>query len=73
MVSKRVTRASGVMPVPEAGMQCAGVRPAETAEACIAREEKESRFREALLQGNTTWEMLNLNALMESKGSPFRL
>ena len=36
MVSKRATKASGVMPVPEAGMQCAGVRPAETAEACSA-------------------------------------
>lgn len=46
---------------------------AETADACIAREDKEARFREALLQGNTTWEMLNLNALMERKGSSFRL
>ncbi|RJG40516.1 4-carboxy-4-hydroxy-2-oxoadipate aldolase/oxaloacetate decarboxylase [Mesorhizobium sp. DCY119] len=46
---------------------------AETAEACAEREKKEIRFREALLQGNTTWEMLNLNALMEKKGSSFRL
>lgn len=46
---------------------------AETAEACIAREDKEARFRAALLQGNTTWEMLDLNALMERKGSSFRL
>lgn len=45
----------------------------ETAAACIEREKKEIRFREALLQGNTTWEMLNLNALMEKKGSSFRL
>lgn len=46
---------------------------AETADACIEREKKELRFREALLKGNTTWEMLNLNALMEKKGSSFRL
>lgn len=46
---------------------------AETADACLEREQKEIRFREALLQGNTTWEMLNLNALMEKKGSAFRL
>lgn len=45
----------------------------ETAAACVEREKKEARFREALLQGNTTWEMLNLNALMEKKGSSFRL
>lgn len=46
---------------------------ADTAEACIEREKKEIRFRDALIQGNTTWEMLNLNALMEKKGNPFRL
>lgn len=45
----------------------------QTAAACVEREKKEARFREALLQGNTTWEMLNLNALMEKKGNPFRL
>lgn len=48
-------------------------RIAETAEASLAREQKEVRFRELLMQGNTTWEMLNLNALMEKKGSDFRL
>ncbi|MFG1432994.1 4-carboxy-4-hydroxy-2-oxoadipate aldolase/oxaloacetate decarboxylase [Xanthobacter sp. V2C-8] len=46
---------------------------AETARACTEREQKEIRFRAALLEGNTTWEMLNLNALMEKKGLSFRL
>lgn len=45
----------------------------ETAQACAEREQKEIRFRAALLEGNTTWEMLNLNALMEKKGLSFRL
>lgn len=56
----------GVVVIPAARIE-------ETAAACVEREKKEARFREALLQGNTTWEMLNLNALMEKKGSSFRL
>ncbi|MFV0513800.1 MAG: 4-carboxy-4-hydroxy-2-oxoadipate aldolase/oxaloacetate decarboxylase [Jhaorihella sp.] len=48
-------------------------RIVETAEASHAREQKEVKFRELLMQGNTTWEMLGLNALMEQKGSDFRL
>lgn len=46
---------------------------AEIAEASQQREAKEIRFREALIRGDTTWEMLNLNALMEKKGLAFRL
>ena len=46
---------------------------AETAETSAERERKEERFRAALLQGNTTWDMLNLNAVMERKGISFRL
>ena len=40
---------------------------------CMEREAKEARFREALLAGKTTWDMLNLEALLKSKGvaSPF--
>jgi len=37
---------------------------------CIEREAKEARFREALLTGKTTWDMLNLDALLKSKGLP---
>lgn len=56
----------GVVAIPAALIE-------ETVATCIEREAKEKRFREALLQGNTTWEMLGLNALMEKKGNPFRL
>jgi 4-hydroxy-4-methyl-2-oxoglutarate aldolase len=40
---------------------------------CVKREAKEAGFREALLAGKTTWDMLNLEALLKSKGitSPF--
>lgn len=40
---------------------------------CEEREAKEARFRDALLSGKTTWDMLNLDALLKSKGiaSPF--
>jgi 4-hydroxy-4-methyl-2-oxoglutarate aldolase len=43
------------------------------ADKCREREAKEARFREALLSGKTTWEMLDLEALLRSKGiaSPF--
>lgn len=44
-----------------------------TADACAQRNEKEARFRAALLKGETTWDMLGLNATMEKKGSAFRL
>ena len=40
--------------------------------ASTEREKKEARFREALLKGETTWDLLGLNALMESKGLPHR-
>lgn len=56
----------GVVVIPTAVIEA-------TAAACVERDAKEARFRAALLQGNTTWEMLNLNALMEKKGSSFRL
>ncbi|WP_423455556.1 4-carboxy-4-hydroxy-2-oxoadipate aldolase/oxaloacetate decarboxylase [Ottowia sp. VDI28] len=40
---------------------------------CVEREAKETRFREALLAGKATWDMLNLDALLKAKGvaSPF--
>jgi len=40
---------------------------------CRAREEKETRFRKALLAGETTWELLHLDELLNKKGirSPF--
>ena len=40
---------------------------------CAEREAKEARFREALLAGKATWDMLNLDALLKAKGvaSPF--
>ncbi len=48
------------------------VVPLDTVEAVLAasreREKKEERFREALLAGKTTWDMLNLDALLRSKG-----
>ena len=56
----------GVCVVPAARVE-------EIAEVSLEREQKEVRFRELLIQGNTTWEMLNLNALMVQKGSDFRL
>lgn len=48
------------------------VVPLDTAEAVLAasreRERKEERFREALLAGKTTWDMLDLDALLRRKG-----
>lgn len=48
------------------------VVPLATAEAVLAaareRERKEERFREALLAGKTTWDLLNLDALLHGKG-----
>ncbi|MBN9062630.1 MAG: 4-carboxy-4-hydroxy-2-oxoadipate aldolase/oxaloacetate decarboxylase [Rhizobiales bacterium] len=47
------------------------VPKAEIADIAIAykqREEKEARFRRELLQGKTTWDMLNLGELMRKKG-----
>ncbi|MCC6197709.1 MAG: 4-carboxy-4-hydroxy-2-oxoadipate aldolase/oxaloacetate decarboxylase [Burkholderiales bacterium] len=40
---------------------------------CRQREEKESKFREALLAGKTTWDLLNLEEILKAKGiaSPF--
>lgn len=37
---------------------------------CEEREAKEARFREALLAGKSTWDLLNLDALLKSKGVP---
>ncbi|TBW41280.1 4-carboxy-4-hydroxy-2-oxoadipate aldolase/oxaloacetate decarboxylase [Siculibacillus lacustris] len=56
----------GVVVIPAAAIPAIAVASAE-------REAKEARFRAALLRGDTTWEMLNLNALMAQKGSDFRL
>lgn len=38
------------------------------AAASKTREEKEARFRRELLQGKTTWDMLNLSELLRKKG-----
>jgi 4-hydroxy-4-methyl-2-oxoglutarate aldolase len=56
----------GVCIVPQAEVEALAAK-------CAEREAKEARFREALLQGKTTWDMLNLEALLKSKGvaSPF--
>ncbi|MCU4181833.1 4-carboxy-4-hydroxy-2-oxoadipate aldolase/oxaloacetate decarboxylase [Bosea sp. BH3] len=40
-------------------------------EASKAREEKEARFRAALLTGKTTWDMLDLGAVLRRKGVEF--
>ncbi|THF65255.1 4-carboxy-4-hydroxy-2-oxoadipate aldolase/oxaloacetate decarboxylase [Pseudothauera rhizosphaerae] len=37
------------------------------------REAKEVRFREALLAGKTTWDMLDLNRILQAKGVDFQL
>ncbi|HEV7335688.1 MULTISPECIES: 4-carboxy-4-hydroxy-2-oxoadipate aldolase/oxaloacetate decarboxylase [Bosea] len=47
------------------------VPKAEIAAIAVAsktREEKEARFRRELLQGKTTWDMLNLSELLRKKG-----
>ncbi len=46
---------------------------ATLAAKCVEREAKEARFREALMAGQSTWDLLNLDALLKSKGvaSPF--
>lgn len=52
------------------------VPKAEIAAIAVAsktREEKEARFRRELLQGKTTWDMLNLNELLRKKGVDFQL
>ncbi|MCY1169617.1 4-hydroxy-4-methyl-2-oxoglutarate aldolase/4-carboxy-4-hydroxy-2-oxoadipate aldolase [compost metagenome] len=56
----------GVVIVPQAEVESLAAK-------CKEREAKETRFREALLTGKTTWDMLNLDALLKSKGiaSPF--
>jgi 4-hydroxy-4-methyl-2-oxoglutarate aldolase len=41
---------------------------AAIAAASKTREEKEARFRRELLQGKTTWDMLNLSELLRKKG-----
>ena len=41
---------------------------AASAAASKPREEKEARFRRELLQGKTTWDMLNLSELLRKKG-----
>jgi 4-hydroxy-4-methyl-2-oxoglutarate aldolase len=35
---------------------------------CVEREKKEARFREELMSGKTTWDMLNLGAVAQAKG-----
>ncbi|MES2913150.1 MAG: 4-carboxy-4-hydroxy-2-oxoadipate aldolase/oxaloacetate decarboxylase [Pseudomonadota bacterium] len=37
---------------------------------CKKREDKEAKFRAALMEGKTTWDMLNLEELLKSKGIP---
>lgn len=53
------------------------VVPRADAHAVLAasreREAKEERFRQALLAGQTTWDMLDLNALLRRKGVDFTL
>jgi len=56
----------GVCVVPQAEVDALAAK-------CQAREEKEARFRTALLSGQTTWDTLDLDALLQAKGvrSPF--
>jgi len=56
----------GVCIVPQAEVD-------SVAAICRMREDKEARFRSELLAGKTTWDMLNLEALLQTKGvrSPF--
>ncbi|NYT77752.1 4-carboxy-4-hydroxy-2-oxoadipate aldolase/oxaloacetate decarboxylase [Alcaligenaceae bacterium] len=56
----------GVVVVPAAEM-------ASLLKACEQREEKELRFRKELMEGKTTWDMLNLQALADSKGIALKL
>ncbi|PTM39860.1 4-carboxy-4-hydroxy-2-oxoadipate aldolase/oxaloacetate decarboxylase [Bosea sp. 124] len=51
----------GVVIVPQAEIAAIAV-------ASKTREEKEARFRRELLQGKTTWDMLNLSELLRKKG-----